>query len=291
MVPYALFQKPKPALGKYPHLQTTPNYTFQFRFDPFIPAGIVNKLMVSLNPYIYNDLIWGNGCILHDGATNTYVTLQEDWEKRVVQAEFTGLNAELFYGTLVSTLQKITEDIKSSKRLTHLDFTEWMHYDVQYLEKELLKKFGHFPWKDERFDRFKGGDKIEPKLDIIMDEIKKLIGKSKLKEALGALENALSGEEKDEVILLQGRLNKLEEKERKGIITDENARIERLSIANTALQLCNLPPKEGQEKSLVPPVPTTPTAVVKNHRRKKSSFPTLNPTAITWINCSSTSLP
>lgn len=167
MVPSALFKKSKPALGKYPHLQQAANYVFQFRFEPFIPAGIVNKLMVTLNQYIYNDLIWGNGCILHDGTTNTYVTLQEDWEKRVVQAEFIGLNAAGFYGTLVSTLQQITEDIKSSKLLKHLDFTEWMLYEGEYLEKELLKKFGHFPWKAEKFKAFRGGDKPEPKFKKI----------------------------------------------------------------------------------------------------------------------------
>ena len=272
MVPSALFQKVKPALGKYLHLHAPANYAFQFRFAPFIPAGIVNKLMVTLNSYIYNDLIWGNGCILHDGASNTYVTLQEDWEKRVVQAEFIGLNAEGFYGTLVSTLQRITEDIKSSKLLTHLDFTEWMQYDGQFLEKELLKKFGHFPWKDERLDAFRGGDKYELKLENTMDEIKKLIGKSKLKEALGALENVLTGEEKDEVFLLQGRLEKLEQKERKGIINDENARIERLSIADTALQLCSLPPKERQEESLVPPLPTTPKIIANTSSMKKIFF-------------------
>lgn len=162
MVPSALFQKPKPALNKYPHLQKPANYAFQFRFDPFIPAGIVNKLMVTLNQHIYNDLIWGNGCILHEGATNTFVLLQEDWEKRCVQAEFIGEDAQAFYGTLVSTLQKIKDDLKSSKLLNHLDFTEWMLYDGQYLEKALLSKFGHFPWKEEGFDAMRFTGKNEP---------------------------------------------------------------------------------------------------------------------------------
>jgi internalin A len=146
MVPSALFNNPKPNLSQYPHLEKAPNYRFQFRFEPFIPAGMLNKLLVTLHPHIYNTLLWGNGGVLHDGQSNTFVILQENWQERCIRAEFFGETPQAFFDTLRDTLQKISTEIKDAKFLQHLSFDIWLEDAGEYEEVRKLVKYGRFPW-------------------------------------------------------------------------------------------------------------------------------------------------
>ena len=225
MVPAALFNKVKPGLNRFPVLQQAADYTFQFCFEPFIPAGMVNKLLVSLNTYIYNGLIWGNGGVLHDALSNTFVLVEEDWKNRHIQAEFRGTQSAVFYETLVTTLKNITEDIKNSRFLHHLEPVIKMKYEGDFLEVDLLKKFGKFLWDEQS---------MSEKARIRRE----LIAKDQLIEALEAMETLLPEEEYDTFINTQGRLTNLARKERKGTISHAEAELERNKIRVAVQDLC-----------------------------------------------------
>ena len=243
MVPSALFNKAKPSFAKFPHLEKPANFNFQFRFTPFIPAGIVNKLVVTLHPYIYNSLIWGNGCVLHDGISNTFIIFKEDWEKHWVAIEIRGEQPQLFYQTLVNALQQITEELKNAKFIHHLSFDIWMEYEDSFHDLETLKKFGKFPLQfigteAEDFTKFQQS-KLDSKEYTFMNDIKQLIASGRLKDALQALISRLSGSAQNEAMALNSRLTELDRKTRLNIIDERDAGIERSKLVSSALELCD----------------------------------------------------
>jgi len=237
MVPSALFNKAKPSFAKFPHLEKPADFNLQFRFEPFIPAGIVNKLMVTLHPNIYNALIWGNGAVLHDGLSNTFVVLQEDWEKRWISVEIRGEQPQAFYRTLVTTLRQITEEHKNARFIHHLSLGVWMEYEGDFHEVELLKKFGKFPWDDHSLEG--GFRKTNPQLSEKERIRRELIAQDQLMEALEAMETLLPEEEYDNFIALQGRLTNLNRKEDKGTISPADAGLERNKIREAVQNLCD----------------------------------------------------
>lgn len=238
MVPSALFKKPKPSFAKFPYLENPANFSFEFRFEPFIPAGIVNKLMVTLNQHVYNNLIWGNGCVLHDAMSNTFIVLEEDWQKRLIRAEIIGTQAQAFYEKLQHTLEALKEDIKNSRFLHHLDAVEWMKFEGDFIEVNLLKKFGRFPWKDG--ERGMPGGK-EPKNSAEeIQRIRAFIAKGKLKEALNQLNNlAIQPKQGDTLLVLESRLFELEDQKNQGIISAEQAGLEWNRIKSSLISMCN----------------------------------------------------
>ncbi|WP_373549156.1 COR domain-containing protein [Haliscomenobacter sp.] len=237
MVPAALFNKGKPALNRYPVLQQAADYTFQFCFEPFIPAGMVNKLLVSLNAYIYNGLIWGNGGVLHDASSNTFALVEEDWQNRRIQAEFRGTNPAVFYEMLVTTLEKITEDLKNSRFLHHLKPGIKMKYEGDFLDVELLKKFGKFPWEEHSGEA--GFRKTNPNPTEKERIRRELIANDQLLEALEAMETLLPEEEYDSFVNTRGRLKNLDRDVRDGTISPQEAGLERNKIRKAVQNLCD----------------------------------------------------
>jgi uncharacterized coiled-coil protein SlyX len=69
-------------------------------------------------------------------------------------------------------------------------------------------------------------------------KIQALIADGELGEALDELSDELKGNEQSGLILLKSRLNRLRQDERNGVISFENAGIERAKITAAALDLC-----------------------------------------------------
>jgi len=70
-------------------------------------------------------------------------------------------------------------------------------------------------------------------------EVKELVAKGKLKEALTALEELLTDAEKNSAVLLKSRLAALEGEKNQGIINQGDYTLERNKITAAVLALCN----------------------------------------------------
>ncbi|MBU1369535.1 MAG: TIR domain-containing protein [Bacteroidetes bacterium] len=127
VVPSALFNRRKPMLDDYPHLKAKPDYQFKLIFDPFIPAGTVNKLMVVMYRNIYNDIKWYNGCILHDPSSNTYAEIEEDWKTHGISMKMFGKDSEGFYNAIITALYGLIEELKATKYLDKLYIKSLVH--------------------------------------------------------------------------------------------------------------------------------------------------------------------
>lgn len=77
-----------------------------------------------------------------------------------------------------------------------------------------------------------------PKVSANKATIQQLIGKSRLKEALELLEESVPEALKNDVILLKGKLAKLEKQNMLGLIDSKDEGVERAKIAYAALNLC-----------------------------------------------------
>jgi internalin A len=132
VVPSAMFNKSKPNLEVYPHLITKPVHQFELIFDPFIPAGTVNKLMVLMYTQIYNDLKWYNGCVLHDAVSNTFAEIEEDWRSHALTVKLFGQNCESFYNAIIANLERLIDELKATKYLDTLHLKSLVHRKGTY---------------------------------------------------------------------------------------------------------------------------------------------------------------
>ncbi len=161
VVPSAMFNILKPLLKDYPHLKAKPDYQFQFIFDPFIPAGTVNKLMVVMYRHIYNDIKWYNGCILHDPSSNVYAEIEEDWKAHAVSLKMFGKDSEGFYNAIVNELNVLIEELKVTKYLDKLHFKSLVYRNGNYRNYDDLVEEGVKIWDiGEKVSRGKNSPEI-----------------------------------------------------------------------------------------------------------------------------------
>ena len=244
----ALLSDERPVLP--PYLQN-PDFQLKIVWRPFIPAGTVNKLIVTLQrggmnihagletkgehlkgmghvqAKVYNNLIWKNNVIVHDPENNAYAHVEEDWENKTVYVNLFRKDAAPLFDYLLGVFESINQTLKSTKYLSQLSTEAFCWRKEKWRNLEDLK--------DDGINFFK-----EEKQTTDANPAKVLIAQARLKEALTTLAATVSAPFYNEVVQLQGRLNKLESEERRGIISFDNAKLERAQIADAALALCDL---------------------------------------------------
>lgn len=127
-----------------------PNHVCQYKFnlkfdyDPFIPAGTVNKLMVELNEYIYQNCKWKSGFIIHliNNDRMSFAEIIEDWEKKTVFVKLGGDNLHDLYNLIRKTLSELLEDLKKIKFLDTLEMEAKVLVDGEYELPKTIVKFG-----------------------------------------------------------------------------------------------------------------------------------------------------
>ena len=122
-------------LGEKPSTQFIPeevqsfDYQIKLMYEPFLPAGTLNKLIVRLHKRIYDDLKWKNGVVLQDAANAAYAEVTEAWAKKSVFIQVKKVsNGQIapLIKTILETLQALNEDLKSTKYLASLDFSTYV---------------------------------------------------------------------------------------------------------------------------------------------------------------------
>jgi predicted nucleic acid-binding Zn-ribbon protein len=62
---------------------------FEYRYD-FMPKGIISRLIVRMNKYIYNKQQWKNGVVVQN--KNTFAEIVENFDKRVLNIRIAGID-------------------------------------------------------------------------------------------------------------------------------------------------------------------------------------------------------
>lgn len=134
---------------------TKPAFRLKLVFDPFIPAGTVNKLIVRLHSgqsgetgrskdiesgmethlpvTVYNNLMWKNNVIVHMPGTNNYAHVREQWEHKCVYVDLFGDDPKPLYRHLKSLLEQDAAALKEARYMNKLELEDWGH--DQYKEK------------------------------------------------------------------------------------------------------------------------------------------------------------
>ena len=86
---------------------------FSYKFDKYMPRGIMPRLIVALHPYINdNETLWKSGFNITYNA-NTFAEIKESYEKPdTFQIRIHGIDKREFKGVIFSELNKILEPYK-----------------------------------------------------------------------------------------------------------------------------------------------------------------------------------
>jgi GTPase SAR1 family protein len=152
----------------------TPVCKVRFDYAPFIPAGTINKFIVSLQEEItrkghekgnkelfqrqdpsswaslsiyQGDLIWKNNAIIHDAQNNAYGHIWENWKDKAVyldlyqvSGDLTGKTLRPIYEAVHAKLHELNTTLKTAKYLDHLDLIPWMEVGDDWLKVSAMKK-------------------------------------------------------------------------------------------------------------------------------------------------------
>jgi GTPase SAR1 family protein len=231
----------------------TPVFQVQFIFDPLIPAGTVNKLIVTLqqgyarktieikqqkNPEpdferspisVFQDLMWKNNVIIQGSQGKAYAHLEETWDDHAIYVNFYGENIQPLFEQISSALGILNQEIREAKYLARLTVTPKPWYkgswrtleDLNNLEVDidtLLVRPSESPSKEDEIKRFISQNRIDKALEMMRD--------------LGNYE--------DEVIGLQQRWLKYQLDKLTGTVSFEDLDLENNRITQGALTLLEL---------------------------------------------------
>lgn len=199
----ALFGE-KPLLPEY--LQKF-DYEIKFIFEPFIPAGTVNKLIVRLHKRIFEgDYYWKNGAIFQ--IADIYGLIQEVWEERTVYLKLKGEKVKSLYNQIYQTLFGLNQQLRDTKFLKKLEFKTQVKYKGSW---KSIQDVIDFRIKDYEFvlrDSFDEEDKQEG------SSIKSI--KEKLFDLLNEYELAELFEKLDELGIRDPHLGKMKKEFKQG---------------------------------------------------------------------------
>ncbi|MEZ4829179.1 MAG: COR domain-containing protein [Bacteroidia bacterium] len=256
-----------------------PSLFFRYRHE-FLHYGVIQSFIVRTQSLAEQRDIWKLGIFIKEEKEKAMI---ETREKEIMVRVTTGgkklldkirnLLEELQGKTGVESVSVdginyvLLEKLKNhSPKNPQIDCEngEWVEY----------KLFEPFLHKDEqaKFD-------LKTETTDTMNIIQQLVTQERLSEAIQLLSKHLPSYQKNDAILLQSRLTNLKTNEGQGIISNDNANIERNRIKNSILQLAeglSLPEADTFIKE--EPVKPTPDSQPQNTAPSKILFLAANPT-------------
>jgi hypothetical protein len=145
----ALFPAKPPPNYHFPNLSSLNSIAFQirFQFDPFLPPGLLPRLMVRLHIWLYRDYSWRNGAVLHD--RDTYAEITEYWKTNRLTIKLKGAAPQKFFNTVRQEVEQIVVDLKVNNVLHHLKVTPEGFYQEEWWELDRLEKLHINFWQQE----------------------------------------------------------------------------------------------------------------------------------------------
>ena len=232
-------------------------YVYQY---PFMPKGLTGRLIVRLHEYIQTKdgqkVVWEKGMYLGHEETQALVmeTKDEKTGGKIIKIEVVDLepeNRRFFLRIIRRELDKIHQSSFKSLR-----FEEKVPCCCGPCQASTDPHLHNLSDLKRRIDRGKTTIECNKSFEDVSvrslldgvygrefvytpsHSVKALIAEGRLKQALKELKEIVNPEKENEVILLQGRLARLEIDKAKGI-TDKEALNERNKISDAVLALCD----------------------------------------------------
>lgn len=139
-----------------------PACNLRFVFEPYYPAGALNKLMVRLHRLIYGGLKWKDNVVLHEVQENSLVHLQEKWQEHAIEAVFCGNEFGTLFGLVQRELNDIAQTLKDTRFMYHLGLKCEARWEDAWLplsvwEQLSNKKISSKPMEADDIGRLRAG--------------------------------------------------------------------------------------------------------------------------------------
>ncbi len=229
------------------------------KYDPFLSAGTVNKLIVRLRKHLFRGLIWKDNVILHDPANNAYAHVKEDWRSHSVYVDLLSHNksaASSLYQLIIKALSDLNRNFKKTKFIEQLDYSIEGNISGDWVALDTLEKLNNsdyaFCWQEQHgFQREKTALSTELTDTTPMEKIRLLVANAQLAAALKALRDIAVGAHQNEVTNLSNRLNKFQREKRMGTLRSEEENVQYNQISSAILGLAG---RIDRGEANVPPV-------------------------------------
>lgn len=171
-----------------------PDYRLQMIYNPFVPAGTVNKLIVSLQQdsshshkelehsthqrmkgkiegeyavRVFEPYLWKDNVILQQGK-DRYARVREDWRNHQICVDLFGKDVKDLFEFIENALEQLNTELKMTKNLRQMDIISKVWDDGEWREVAIVKR------KEELF--------YKPKIQTVMGEERKkhLLNEKKL---------------------------------------------------------------------------------------------------------------
>jgi len=242
------------------------DFRLKIEFDPFIPAGMVNKLIVKVKRHdskdfasvgqgkikarkeefgdmggvfhhdirVYKNCMWKNHVLLHDAEprVNVFALVREVWKEKAIYVDLFGpaQEAKLLFARVEAMLKAIMKDLKDARRLKRLEM------EALALSPE-TKSFLSLEALDQLGKPFFVEDGAKTKKDR-KQELKSLAADGEFEKVLDVLEEELSEEEfGDEIVALRHRIKTARKNKTKNNWTVEYYQQEMANILDAIQEL------------------------------------------------------
>ena len=138
-------------------------------FTPFLPAGMLPRLIVRKNSQILKGLKWRRGVLLRN--RETIAVISENWSAKKVQIKLHGANTEVLLNSIIEELQSIIENIKLHKNIGYLEIKTEVYCNCS--ECRTLMKAHSFSYPSILKRKQKGHEKISCNSgeDVFIDQV------------------------------------------------------------------------------------------------------------------------
>ncbi|MEM7375194.1 MAG: COR domain-containing protein [Bacteroidota bacterium] len=248
------------------HLFREPTYQIKFIFYPFIPAGTVNKLIVSLQQKeglpkevssadrelymdtyrskgresplkqhicVYNNLMWKNNVVLHNPAQQAFAHVEESWEEKAIYVNLYGASVKDLYEHIGEMLEGLNQDLKNTKLIHELGMKPMAWYEG----KKRKKWWALEDLEDLDIDFF-GEASASSSIDPYA-RVRRLVEQNRLRAALKELQGIVPEAYEKEVLLKIQQLEEVATIQIRDTEDPENLRREKRRIAFAILDICD----------------------------------------------------
>lgn len=224
-----------------PDLLTTPSYRLRIHYSPFVPAGTVNKLIVTvqrqgyLSPEgmqeepaapmpkafdkrsgryvaVYNNLMWKNHVIFHDPDARAYAHVSEEWDNKRINIDLFGQDVRALYEFLEEVLEQLNDELKATRYIRSLKIEAEALVLGIWVDLEFCKKSKELFYKET------------------MTDLQKLIQNGEIDRAFNLLTQHVDSHDRDTLVLLRSRWNRNERANQTGLLDKRDYDVERNRI-------------------------------------------------------------
>lgn len=245
-----------------PDFLQTPAYRLQIMYKPFVPAGTVNKLIVTMQRgeslisdpesvsstsearmdksptrhiTVYANKMWKNNVIFHDARTNAYAHVSEDWDNRRVCIDLFGNEVRPLYEQLEAVLHKLNDDLKATRYIRGLSIEAQIEDKGAWINLDYIRKRRELFYHEN------------------MTNLQQLITDGEIDRVFELLPAHLDNRDQDTLVLLRSRWNRNERGKAERTIDprDYDLEVNRIThvlndfAKNVLVSVAPVPPKQG----------------------------------------------